>query len=116
MSDTEWRRFEYVTYTSSKFWQVRIEGQVVHVLYGKIGATGQTNAKPFNAVSHAEDYMRDKISEKLNKGYTEVQYNGPSGLPRNVGNPSQPKVAEPAGPTKPRRPTRSLSEVRSGIA
>jgi predicted DNA-binding WGR domain protein len=41
------RRFESTDGTSSKCWEVTVTGSAVTVRYGRIGADGQTQTKPF---------------------------------------------------------------------
>lgn len=72
------RHFEFTgadadrgTSSSSKFWEVDVDGQTVTVRFGKIGASGQTTVRelgsPTEAAAHA-----DKLSaEKVKKGYVE---------------------------------------------
>jgi hypothetical protein len=45
--DGQFQRFEFVDEKSSKFWEIRIDGQNVEVRYGKIGTSGQVQAKEF---------------------------------------------------------------------
>ena len=72
ISATRARRFEYVGGSSSKFWEVQIQGSDVIVRFGRIGTQGQSQTKSFpntvTAVQHAEKLVR----EKTRKGYAEV--------------------------------------------
>ena len=67
------RRFEFNGGNSHKFWAVWITDEsVVHVNYGRIGNAGQHQIKDCGTRWGAQDYMEDKIREKLGKGYVET--------------------------------------------
>lgn len=66
------RRFEYVDDKSSKFWEIRVIPEGVEVRYGKIGATGQTQLKPFDDAAAALKSAEKLVAEKLKGGYLEV--------------------------------------------
>jgi NAD-dependent DNA ligase/predicted DNA-binding WGR domain protein len=66
----QFRRFELVDDKSSKFWEIRIEGTVVEVRYGKIGTTGQNQTKEFGDESAACKHAEKMVGEKLKSGYT----------------------------------------------
>jgi predicted DNA-binding WGR domain protein len=66
------RRFQYVAGTSSKFWQISRNGQMVFVTFGRIGTNGQTQLKDLGSDDAAEAHLNKLIAEKLRKGYTEV--------------------------------------------
>jgi predicted DNA-binding WGR domain protein/tetratricopeptide (TPR) repeat protein len=60
------RMFEFVEGSSSKFWEVWIEGDEVRTRYGKIGTAGQVTAKPGGI-----DLYQKLVREKTGKGYVE---------------------------------------------
>lgn len=60
------------TASSSKFWEVWIEGATLYTRFGKIGANGQTTVKEFPNVDAAKAGRDKSISEKLKKGYLEA--------------------------------------------
>ncbi len=66
------RRFEMVEGSSSKFWEIRVEGASFTVTFGRIGTAGQakttTCASPEAAQAEAEKLVR----EKTKKGYQEL--------------------------------------------
>lgn len=64
---TRARRFEFIAGTSSKFWEVAVNGKDVQVCFGRIGTDGQTTTKTFADEASAEKV----IHEKLGKGYIE---------------------------------------------
>ena len=65
------RYFEFVEGSSSKFWEISVEGNNVTVRFGRIGANGQSKTKSFGDESAAEAYAADLIEEKTEKGYAE---------------------------------------------
>ena len=66
------RRFEYVTGSSSKFWEVETDGRQVKVRYGRIGANGQSQTKSFTSEAAADEHAKKQIAAKLAKGYCEL--------------------------------------------
>lgn len=64
------RRFEYVEGSSSKFWEISVQGAEVIVRFGRLGTAGQKQAKTLSdaASRHAEKL----IAEKTKKGYVEA--------------------------------------------
>jgi predicted DNA-binding WGR domain protein len=75
------RRFEFVEGSSSKFWEVKVEGEQQIVRYGKIGTAGQTKEKDFDSAGEAKTDTKKLIAEKTGKGYVEVGVE--PGVPRN---------------------------------
>src|SRR5262249_53459043 len=69
------RRFEYKAGASSKFWEMTTAGSDVTVRYGRIGTTGQTQAKSFADGAAAQTHADKLIAEKTKKGYKEVVAN-----------------------------------------
>ncbi|MGW7463248.1 WGR domain-containing protein [Streptomyces xantholiticus] len=55
--------------TAHKFYEVVVEGTVVSVRYGRIGATGQVQTSSFPTVEKAQAAASKKIGEKVRKGY-----------------------------------------------
>ncbi|MBL8916294.1 MAG: WGR domain-containing protein [Archangium sp.] len=76
------RRFEFVEGTSSKFWEVKVEGEQQVIRFGKIGTAGQTKEKDFDSGSEAKADTKKLIAEKTGKGYVEV-----GGKAKAEGNP-----------------------------
>ncbi|WP_199546765.1 WGR domain-containing protein [Streptomyces sp. N35] len=52
-----------------KFYEVTVEGTVVSVRYGRIGASGQVQTSTFPTVQKAQAAAAKKIGEKVRKGY-----------------------------------------------
>jgi predicted DNA-binding WGR domain protein/cell wall assembly regulator SMI1 len=65
------RRFELVEGSSSKFWEIWIEGNDVHTSYGRIGAQGQTTIKEAGSPEAAKKAYDALVAEKTKKGYVE---------------------------------------------
>ena len=70
--DDQFQRFEFVDEKSSKFWEMQVAGTSVHVHYGKIGTSGQTQTNEFDNVAEAEVHAKKLIAEKTKKGYLKV--------------------------------------------
>lgn len=66
------RRFEFSEGSSSKFWEIRVEGSSHTVRYGKIGTDGQTKTKEFDSAADARKDADKLIAEKTKKGYEET--------------------------------------------
>ena len=66
------RRFEFVQGTSSKFWEVHVQGSDVYVTYGRIGSTGQSSFKTLESVDAATSHAEKLVREKTGKRYVEV--------------------------------------------
>lgn len=81
-------RYELIDGTSSKFWEISLDGASFSVRYGRIGSDGQTQAKSF-ATADAALAEHDKlVREKTKKGYSLV------GAP-DAAAPAAPVVAAP---------------------
>jgi predicted DNA-binding WGR domain protein len=66
------RRFEFTAGNSRKFWAVAQEGNSLHIRFGRIGTSGQTQVKTFADEARAAREMAKLIAEKTGKGYVEV--------------------------------------------
>ena len=66
------RRFEFVGGNSAKFWEVTVVGKDVTVRYGRLGTSGQAQAKSFNDDARAQKHADTLISQKTHKGYREA--------------------------------------------
>ncbi|MEW6282217.1 MAG: WGR domain-containing protein [Candidatus Eremiobacterota bacterium] len=66
------RRFEFVEGTSSKFWEISLEGDSFTVRYGRIGTDGQTQTRCFDTEEKARKEHDKLVEEKLKKGYVET--------------------------------------------
>lgn len=68
---TSKRYFEFVEGSSSKFWEVWIDGNKVYTRYGKIGSNGQTTIKDEGSPAGAERLHGVLLRQKVGKGYVE---------------------------------------------
>ncbi len=66
------RRFEFVQGSSCKFYEVAVHGPSVTVNYGRIGTSGQSNAKSFPDSAAAQKHADTLVRQKLAKGYVEL--------------------------------------------
>jgi len=71
-------RYEYKGDTkggkpSHKFWVATQSGSRVTVHFGKVDTDGQTRVIDCGTVEAAEQYLQDKITEKVKKGYKPVK-------------------------------------------
>ncbi|WP_395146564.1 WGR domain-containing protein [Armatimonas sp.] len=85
---------------SSKFWRVRVEGNIQTVCYGRIGTDGHELIKTFDSSIVATKATDKLMAEKLGKGYREV-----SELEAKAAHDAACKVegASTSTPQKPRR-------------
>lgn len=70
------RRFELVSGTSNKYWEISQSGTEVTVHFGRIGSDGQTQTKDYGAWDEAAERVRKLVAEKLREGYVEVEGSG----------------------------------------
>jgi len=67
-------RFEYVDDKSNKFWEVRVDGNLLKVAYGRIGTAGRTeNPVEYGSTDEAIKEATKKIKSKTGKGYVPVE-------------------------------------------
>jgi DNA ligase-1 len=65
------RYFELVEGTSSKFWEVSVNGKDMTTHWGRIGSDGQSKTKTFADAAKAQAEADKLIEEKTEKGYVE---------------------------------------------
>ena len=65
------RRFELVEGSSSKFWEISLDGSSFTTRFGRIGASGQSSTKSFDSADKARKEYDKLVAEKTRKGYTE---------------------------------------------
>lgn len=95
------RRFEFVEGTSSKFWEIGLEGSGFTVRFGRLGTEGQTQQKSFPTAEKARAEHDKLIQEKQKKGYAEVGAAtappaAPAKAPHTRAPAPSPEPAEPA--------------------
>jgi predicted DNA-binding WGR domain protein len=66
------RRYELTDGTSSKFWEIGIDGKTVTVRFGRIGTAGQTQLKTHASPEIARKEHDKLVAEKTKKGYRSV--------------------------------------------
>ena len=66
------RRFEFVSGSSAKFWEIANNNREVTIRYGRIGSAGQTQTKSFPSDAAANTHALQQINSKLAKGYREL--------------------------------------------
>jgi len=67
------RRFELVEGSSSKFWEITLDGSSFTVTWGRIGTAGQTQQKSFDSDDKAKKEHDKLVAEKTKKGYSEAE-------------------------------------------
>jgi predicted DNA-binding WGR domain protein len=65
------RYFEFVEGTSSKFWEIKLDGASFITRYGKIGTDGQQSLKEYASEALALKEHDKLVAEKTKKGYVE---------------------------------------------
>ena len=63
--------YEFIEGTSSKFWEIRVDGTTFYTRYGKIGTDGQMTQKDFDSPEKTQAEANKLIAEKTKKGYEE---------------------------------------------
>lgn len=71
-------RYELVEGTSSKFWDIALDGASFTTTYGKIGTAGKATTKSFASDAEAKKEHDKIVAEKVKKGYV------PSGAPAAI--------------------------------
>jgi predicted DNA-binding WGR domain protein len=71
------QRFEFRAGTSSKFWEIHLEGKSFTVRFGRIGTDGQVTTKKFSSPAEAQTAADKAIAEKLAKGYVSAARRAP---------------------------------------
>ena len=62
-------RYELVEGTSSKFWEITLEGASFTTCYGRIGTDGQSTTKEWKSEAEAKKQYDKLVAEKTKKGY-----------------------------------------------
>ncbi|HZL71041.1 MAG TPA: WGR domain-containing protein, partial [Planctomycetota bacterium] len=65
------RKFEFVEGSSSKFWEIAVDGARTTVRFGRIGTAGQALTKEFGSPADAARDAERLVREKVAKGYKE---------------------------------------------
>jgi predicted DNA-binding WGR domain protein len=94
-SDAAVRRFECED-GASKFWEVRIDGDQLHISWGKLGTAGQSQTKSSPTAEKPKSEQDKLIAEKTKKGYEEV--GGGASVPATPAKPPAKQQADAAAP------------------
>lgn len=86
------RSFDFVSGSSSKFWEISRDGVEVVVRYGRKGTTGQTTSRAFTTEEAAVAHVDTLVAAKLGKGYVEC---GTADAPRSVAFAATGAVVDP---------------------
>ena len=70
--ETSTRRFEFISGSSKKFWEISLAGKQHTVRFGRIGTKGQTVTKTFESVAAARRDCERLVRSKVAKGYREL--------------------------------------------
>jgi uncharacterized protein (TIGR02996 family) len=70
--------FEFVEGSSSKFWEIVLDGVNLTTRYGKIGTDGQSTPKTFGTAGEAKVEHDKLVAEKTKKGYKLVRGEAPA--------------------------------------
>lgn len=65
------RRLQFEEGSSSKFWEVSLDGTNVTTRWGRIGSDGQSRTKDFGSAEKAKAEYDKLLREKIGKGYVE---------------------------------------------
>ena len=68
---TKKRHFEFVEGSSSKFWEISLDGTSFTTRYGRIGTPGQETVKDMGSADKAKKEYDKLVAEKTKKGYVE---------------------------------------------
>jgi predicted DNA-binding WGR domain protein len=96
---------EFAEGTSSKFWRARVEGRSLHVNYGRIGTTGQTQVKDFPDPGSANKEYAKLVAEKRKKGYVDAGGGPPPDEDDDLDDEMDEDEGEDEAPRRPARPT-----------
>ncbi|RKG79015.1 WGR domain-containing protein [Corallococcus terminator] len=72
-------RYEFTEGSSSKFWEITLEGSTLTKRWGRIGTDGQEKVEDFESKAEAKKAYAAQVKEKEKKGYALVAGSGPSG-------------------------------------
>lgn len=95
---------EFIEGTSSKFWCVETNDNLMTITYGKIGTAGKSDTKNMPSAEAAEKEALKQANGKIKKGYVEKDAPGEMPAPKA---PASQKPAAPQAPkeaAKPKRP------------
>lgn len=100
-------RFEYKKGTSSKFWEIDLEGKSCTVTFGRIGTAGTSKSRRFENDGEARQHYDQLIQEKKAKGYRAV-------VDRSAQKNSRAKTSAPVSKTPKSRSARTAPSRAAG--
>src|SRR5688572_19485153 len=65
-------RYELVEGSSSKFWEIQLDGRSFTTRWGRIGTEGQSQTKSWANPALAQKEYEKLVADKTKKGYREV--------------------------------------------
>jgi predicted DNA-binding WGR domain protein len=91
-------RYEFVEGTSSKFWEITLDGSSFQTKYGRIGTPGAVTLKEYDSPEKAKKEYEKLIAEKVKKGYQPVGGGAAAPAPKAAPKPKAEKkpAAKPA--------------------
>jgi len=89
-------RYEFVQGTSSKFWQIELDGESFTTTYGKIGTDGKSTTKSFDSAEKAQREYDKLVKQKTKKGYVLADASGGAPAPKAKAKPAPAAAATPA--------------------
>lgn len=95
---------EFIEGSSSKFWSVETEDNLMTITYGRIGTAGKSDTKTMPSAEAAEKEAIKQANGKIKKGY--VEKDAPEGMasPTTVTSQKTEKVKAVKESPKPKRP------------
>lgn len=64
---------EYPEDNPTKFWEIELDGQLLHIQYGKIGTQGRSSHKDLHIKEKALEAFKKEVIKKKKKGYFDPQ-------------------------------------------
>ncbi|MGW6936698.1 DUF4132 domain-containing protein [Lentzea sp. NPDC054927] len=106
------RRWELVSGSSAKFWEIGRDGASVTVRFGRLETAGQTQIKELASPEAAEAHVTKLVAEKEKKGYRSVADTA-AVPPAPTTPPATSTASSPAAPTGPGAPPASAASPTS---
>ena len=108
-------RYEFSDGKSNKFWQIEQIGAELHISWGKIGTSGQSQVKDFDSDAKAEAAKAKLIKEKTGKGYVAAgEAPMAAGATLKVAKP--PAASAPPAQTSPAAPVAASATSPASVA
>jgi predicted DNA-binding WGR domain protein len=108
-------RYEFQEGTSSKFWEIALEGTSFTTTYGRLGTDGQTSLKEWESEARAKKEHDKLVAEKVKKGYLLVDGGG-GAAPAPAAAPGPAKAAPAPAPKAAPAPAPKAAPAPKGKA